>query len=260
MLNQTHAKPGTFDANEFVNTKTGRFQFPKYKHSKEYLIKIQDETDYREEIWNDLEPYEKREFTLKNFEECFYGPMLEVDDFETFFAKNGNPYLGPLAVLREDLDLVIELFEALNNNELCILDDESEKALTKGGFVFVRDVVSVEDRQKLLENFTVPALKSIAKTKGLKVGGKRAELLQRMMDSGHEFDLPRAYVAGPKFYEWIDTLAEGYIAEIRKNAKRFHPLYHEDIWLAADGYGIEFVEEKIACVQKSQYWISMMTT
>lgn len=254
----THALSGTFDESEFVNPNTGRFKFPTYKHRKEFLVKIDDQTDYKGDIWEDLEADERREFDLSEFEDCSPCFDFEVDNFETFLGKPSNPYLGDLKALRGELYLITELLEALNANEFCILEDQIEKQLTKGGYVYARDFVSGEDKRELLNSFTVKTLRELAKPHKIKLGGKRDELLQRMIDSGVEFETPSAYVAGPKFYAWAEALADGYIAEVKKNAARFHPMMRADIWLMVDDCDFALVDDKVQAVRDSKYWLNDM--
>lgn len=254
-----HAKPGTFDESEFIHPETGRFQFPKYKHDKSYLVKIKDMTSYREDMWFDMTAAEKREFTLRDFEFSYCGCDIEVEDFEDFFGKPGNHYLGDLVRLRNQMDTVIELLDAGREGEVVDLSGKIEQDLVKGGYVFQQDIVSLDDKRESFGLLTVAGLKNLARDKGLKLGGKKDELIQRLMDSGYEFDLPKLYTPAPSFYEWIEQVGEGYVAEVRRNAARFHPLYHEEIWDLADGAGFDEVEAKIEAVRSSRYWRDLMT-
>lgn len=253
-----HARAGTFDVEEFINPKTGRFQFPKYKHNQRYLVKIVDQTDYRGDIWDNLDSDEKRDFSLHDFELEFCSADIEVDDFETFFNNTSNQYLGDLKVLCGNFELIDELLYAMESDELCCLDDKVEKSLTDGGYVYIRDFVCPQDKRQWYDSFTMPVLKELAKQKGLKLGGKKADLVDRMVESGYQFDFPQAYVPSPKFYEWLDAVADGYIAEIQKNAKRFHPLYHEDIWLAVEDSGLDIIGDKVKAILATKYWESML--
>lgn len=253
-----HAKPGTFDESEFTDSATGRFKFPAYRHRPDFLVRITDETDYRGDIWNNLGPDEKRNFALIDFENEFFGPDLAVDDFEMFFGKARNPYLGELGALRGDFSVVQELIDAMNDNEMCCVDEKTEKILTKGGYVFVHEPVNASDMAKHFMAFTVSTLKNAAKTKGLSLSGNKQDIIRNMVDSGRIFDLPRACFPAPSFFDWLEQVAEGYIVEIHKNARRFHPLYHEHIWLSADSVGVDVVDLKIQKVLASQYWLSML--
>lgn len=252
------AKSGTFDRSYFVDDKTGGFCFPKYKHDKKYLVKIKDETPYRDLYWSHLDREEKASFSLRTFEEEQHCFDLEVDSFDTFVEKPGNQYLGDLKPIRKDLMIVEELIGSLHDGELCFLDEKTEKLLVKHGMVCKRDIVSEQDKQTLLKDLTATTLKDIARKNELKTSGSKADLLQRVIESGAEIEFDACYVASPKLMEWYDSLINGYLFEIRKNLERFHPLYHEDAWRSAEGGGFDAVDIKLDRVRRSRYWLSMM--
>lgn len=254
-----HARKGTFDSSYFTDPQTRRFCFPKYKHDNKYLVKIRDTTNHREDHWVGFTREEKSQYTLRDFEENAYGFDLEVDPFSAFAAKAGNPYLGELKPLRADLEFAEELIDSFHFEEFCFLDEKSERVLVKHGYVFQRDIVSGEDKKTVMEDLSMASLRELARPHGIKLGGRKAELRQRLIDSGVEFDLPSCYVASPKLMAWYAGMVNGYVSEIKKNAARFHPIYHQNIWSEADGGGeYNAVEIKLDAIRKTEYWLEMM--
>lgn len=87
------AIPGTFDSSYFINQNNNNFRFPKYRSTKSSIVKIVDETDYREDIWQMLEPQEKKEFDISDFSKHFISADIETDPFLSFFDKRNASYL-----------------------------------------------------------------------------------------------------------------------------------------------------------------------
>lgn len=256
-----HAMPGTYHQSYFVDPETGRFRFPKYNHDKTYLVKIKDSTPYRQNYWTDagLSKEEREAYTLRDFEQEYHCFELEVETFERFLTKPGNPYLKELKPIRDVLYKIEALIEALHFGEFCFLDEQVEKIMLKHGYVFKRDILSSEDKFSILNDLSMPCLRDLARPHGIKLGGKKIELRQRLIDSGIDFEFDSCYVASPSLMTRYAEVINGYVSEIKKNAKRFHPLYHVDIWdMAKDGGDYTAIELKIDAIMKTEYWLKMM--
>ena len=69
------------------------------------------------------------------------------------------------------------------------------------------------------------------------------------------FNLPTAVVRSPKFDEWYNGLVQVYINDIKENSKRFHPLYHKEIWEAVKDSNDDAIVCKIVDdILELKYW------
>lgn len=255
-----HALLGTFDESFFRNPKTGKFQFPKYKHDNKFLIKITDNTDYRDEYWDGLDAEERREYTLEDFENDFSGPDLEVDSFDTLFYKPSTSHLKPLEYLKGHWNVVESLMSCEDNEWLAIKQDSKPmKILLEEGYLFERVISTDEDKLYYFRSFNVTDLRSACKDVNVNPGKTKQEIIDRMIESKKIFNLPIAVVRAPKFEDWFNSLVRFYIEDIRSNSDRFHPLYIGDIWDCVQGQtSISAVEDAIDEVIQTKYWLDRL--
>lgn len=251
----THAVQGTYDESYFVNPKTGRFCFPKYKRDARFRVQIIDKTNYREEIWNDLDSEEKREFSIYDFEDFFPSLELEVDDFESFIRKVKKSEMEPLGYVHGHRDVVIELLGE-DPEELIGLgaeDDLFDRMLNEG-YLYLWEPMTGEQKDDLLHSFTATTLKVACKASGLKQSGKKTVLIDRLIQSNANLDLFRLGIMSPQLIEWLQGLIELYIGEVSANADRFHPIYLEEIWDVAEDCGFPLLENRLEQIRDSKYW------
>ena len=257
-----HAISRTFDESYFRNPRTGNFQFPKYMHDNKHLVKIIDTTDYQNEFWDYLDSEERKEYTLSNFEEDFDSSSLdlEVESFDKLFYKTSKFHLKPLEYLHGHWSIV-ELLMTCSDDSWITIDPDSKpmRQLLTDSYLFERVVASDEDKLSYFQSFKVNQLQKACKIAGIKPGKLKQETIDRMIESRKDFALSKAVIAAPKFTEWFTNLVNLYIKEIRRNADRFHPLYHEEIWnCAKEQTNVPVVEEAIEKVIQSRYWLSRL--
>jgi len=252
------AIPGTFDASVFINPKTGKFQFPKYKHDPQFIVKIIDSTNYKEEYdWEDLDAREKREFGLTDFEFGFVSSDIEVEPISILFSKKNRAHLEPLGYLVEHWGVVEKLISPLDDEQdWFIADTPVLKRLVEDGYLLTWEPVTPEQRTLYLDTFPIPRLKEVCKKAGLKVARRKQELIEELLAVDTPLDLPPAAVQGPLFYEWVEGLLDLYVTDIKRNADRFHPLYLPDVWEMAveNAEEIEPLRKRIMQVIDTKYW------
>ena len=257
---RTHAKPGTFDESEFTDPNTGRFRFPRYKHDSErFLVKISDDTDYRDEYWDsmELDAEERREYGIRDFEDDFMDPDIEVDSFEVFFNKLSAKHRAPLTYLKGEWSIVEDLLH-LDDDAWTIVDPQSAPMMrmVKDGCLFEQVANTDEQKMQYFGELLLVDLRAACKKTGIKPRRTKRETIDCMITSTKRFDLPPMVIPSPQFFEWFDKIVDLYIANIRANVDRFHPLYIRPIWEAArDANDIDAVGAKIGNVLESRYWL-----
>ena len=134
------------------------------------------------------------------------------------------------------------------------------KRLLDDRYLFQCNIASDKDKLHYFQSFKVTDLKQACKKVGVKTGKSKQETIDRMIESKKTFNLPIAVIPAPAFIEWFNGLVDFYISEIRRNADRFHPLYHEEIWDNASGQTyILAVENAIDAIKQSPYWLKRLT-
>lgn len=252
----THAIKGSFDISYFINPKTGNFQFPKYIHDNRFLIKITDITEY--DYWDGLDAVEKRNYTMEDFEdECC--PDIEVEPFKSLFYKSSTDHLKPLQYLKGQWSLIEEIIT--NQHYFLVLSSNTNVGfkLLNDGFLFEQVIASIEDKIRYFDSFKITELRDACKKAGVKGGKNKQEIIDRMIQSEKEFDLPKAVIPAPHFINWLDNLIDFYISDIRKNADRFHPLFIEEIWeQTLDLADFPALENKVQLIRNSNYWLDRL--
>jgi len=221
-------------------------------------VRIIDKTDYHD-LWIDLDAEERREYTLADFEVEVI-PEVEVEPFETLFYKSSPSHLHPLGYLKGHWSIV-ETLITCQDDEWVILDPESQpmRRLLSDRYLFERVVVADEDKLNYFKSFNLSVLRAACRSAGVKTGKSKQEVIDRMIESKQSFSLPPAVVPAPAFYEWLEGLVRFYVEDIRRNADRFHPLYHEEIWNSArEETDIPRVVNKIDAVIQSKYWLERL--
>lgn len=260
-----HAKPGTFDESYFVSPKTGKFRFPKYRSPRGALVRLVDETPYREDIWQDLDPEEKRDFSVNDFEHYYVSADIDIERFDEVLGKPKNPVYREYPFLkgrsREFETLLMELddYGSTDNGWPVFADSELSKELLAQGYVEV-DTTNVGMKAEDLattyfETRNVADLRALCKTVGIKVSGKKSELIERLLQHLELLEIPPQIRRADKFEELIESLRQAYISDIRASIDSWHPAVIKDVWetVALDA-GENGVEEKAREILKERYW------
>ena len=256
-----HGIEGSYDKSYFENPKTGMFQFPKHKHTKEYLVKITDNTEYKY-FWEDFSAEEKREYTISDFETDVYMSIeIDVEPLESLFYKSSKSHLEPLGYLKGKWSLVDKILSYDDEWITVDIDMDAMGQLLSDGYLFECMISSDKDKLKYYQSFNMPILKEACKNADLNITNKKKrEIVDCMISSGKSFDLPKAVIRSPKFDEWYGQLLQNYIEDIQNNANRFHPLYHEPIWESVSEQFGHNVKKHVNEIIASGYWKERLMT
>jgi hypothetical protein len=219
---------GAYEESYFINPKTGRFQLPKYKHLKEFKIKITDDTDYKE-VWDDFDSYEKKEFTIKDFEYNFADILiLEVEPFETIISKLTKTECEPYGYIKtHDID-VMSFVYYYQESEPTPLYLEHYQELLNDGFIEEYDNPN-ELKTTLYEDYTAEELKKIARDNSIKIGKNKTELIDNLIEA-NVIKEKKKFIPTSKCKEIIQHFYDIYINDIKENMRRFHPIYRNEIF------------------------------
>jgi hypothetical protein len=278
---KTHAKAGTYDESVFLNPKTGCFKFPKYSHNKQCLIKIKDETDWaetRKEIWEDLYPEEKKNFSIRDFEEhsATLCPEYLIDPFSKLFDGSKVKHLAPYSYLKghgeEIQDILNEIDFPDDDDDMpgyIRIDADWEEKLLKDGFIDpIETQQDIENRAYLhsigykdaikseatLKSLKVPELKEINKKLGYRISRKKDELVKQVINILDE-KKPKGGVPNKKFLSLMNDLFGLYISDLKASLIRYHPLLHEYVWECVEADCECFpLEKKVKEIINSKYW------
>lgn len=267
----TNAIRGTYDESYFINPKTGGFCFPKYKHDKRFIIKIIDETDYREEksmIFSWLDSDERKNFDIFDFENefCNMFTCIYAEPFYELFNKNNSSHLKPYEYLKgcgeELLDIINEhkLERTRYGFQYLLADKPFLKKLLAGECLSLYKFENEHERNKyikdtLLLSFNAPDLKEFCRKLGLKSSLSKSKLADQLIDSKVPLKLPEAVVLNEKFHNMMGHFVNVYIEDIMANLERFHPLYIPVVWeTMVDDEDYSFVKQKAKNILESKYW------
>lgn len=262
------AKPGSFDESHFVNPKTGKFRFPKYRSPRNALVKVVDTASYREDIWPDLDPEEKRSFSIQAFECHFMGAEIEVDEFFETLSKAANPVFAKWPFLKRKGKELQALWWALEDEQNGENPDESPyvfadssvaKQLLKHGFLQEVPQVSGQksgDRDReYLGRLTVPALKALCEKHGQKPVGRKADLVARLLGIRDQLELPPVVRTTDRFDALLEELRDAYVQDVRESIDSWHPAVIEDVWeMVATDACDDGVEARARRILKEPYW------
>lgn len=231
---------GTFDESVFINPSNNKFRFPKYKSSTNALVEIIDKTNYSE----DLDPEEKRNYSIKDFEFRFSGSEIEIAPFWSIFDKKNTSHLEPHRYLkghgRELSNLIDEFEKAIeykrnNKNYYVVADAEWIDNLLADGYISVYHFSDNEENLKyktqyLLKSFSVEDLKNICKGSGLKTTLKKAQLIDQILSKGCTLNIPTAVIKNDNFDSMMKKFYHVYIEDIKNTIDSWHPLIIQEVW------------------------------
>ena len=264
-----HARKGSFDESYFVNPKSGKFQFPKYRSSKDALVKVVDSTNYREDIWADLESWEKKDFGIKDFEYHFIAAEIEIEPFRAIFQKRSNPFFTTYGFLRgqgDQLDLLLDEIEESDTSErdsigtsFVFAEDKFRKTLLKGGYLrsveFETPYAEDTCRRFYLQSLKVDVLKSLCKTASLPTTLRKSELVDQLVSSDSVASIPVAVEKTEKFDELMRALYDAYVDDIRRTVDSWHPAIIKDVWeMVSTDAECEAVEKRADAILREKYW------
>ncbi len=269
---RTSALPGTYDKSYFNNPETGRFQFPKYKHDKRFKVRITDTTNYRDMCqWDLLDSEERQNFSMSDFEHYFNCPDIEVDDFNEFLNQMGTQGFEQYKFLKGRGAEIEEIAYEVQQTGYAKSSDPFRQELLARGYVNVFDFRTVDEKddfiRQILDEMKVGELRAACIKEGIDTKSegkelKKDELLTLILQSGKGSRMvdPRIQPIVPNetFHQMLDSTYDAYIADIKENLKRFHPLYCPTVWdevsLSVDKSTHPALSEKVKDVIDSKYW------
>lgn len=257
-----HALPGTFDRSMFEHPQTRRFQFPRYKHDKRFLVRITDNTHYRN-FWEGFDAEEKRGYTFADFEEDISGGQaeVEVESFRELFYKKPIHHLAPLKCLHAQWGVVEKIIAA--GEDWFVLEETAPTLiqLRREGYLFEQVMAAPQDKLAYFSAFKAAQLQQACQAQGVAPGKTKQDTIDKMIASGKDFNLPKAVIIAPQLNEWLRQLTRRYVEAVQENADRFHPAYHQPIWEAAlEGCDMPLVQDLIQEKLDSKYWLKNMTS
>ena len=219
-------------------TPSGNFKFPNYSRRTKNMVQITDTTDFKEVVdWDDLEPDEKREYSIDDFENDCCLEDVEVDDFTEFIANKKNPYLGDLKVLQKSPGDAVSLIEAMLEDETCSLNPAVAKKLAADSYVYTLVIPEEDIADRTIYHLTrlkVPELNKVATEHGYEPKKTKKLTAEHMVSGGYRLEVAAEYVPAPKFIEGIEELFKQYLEEVEISMRRFPPSTHDDIWQAVE--------------------------
>ena len=251
-------KKGSFDESFFINPKTGRFKFPKYNHLKGYLVKITDDTDYKSDIFDILEPDERKDYSLADFHEgvdscCFDISASEIEEMVKVMPEK---ILKPLWRFSVGVDEVISCFDDGHHHALTLTSSEASEIGDE-----LLTVVPVADRNQW-SVLTVLELKESCKLAGISVAKKKKqELISELIKAGVGFPASMRYQYKPtdKFLVELSPIVSFYVKEIRRNLDRFHPAVIPHAWDEIIAFNMSpIIESAMREEADSHYWLERM--
>jgi len=258
-----HAKEGTFDESQFFSPKTGKFKFPKYRSPRGALVKIVDVTDYREDIWIDLEPEDKRNFSIEDFEHFCGDAEIEVEQFNETILKPSHPVLKEIPCLKgkgeelEDLMLVIE--DVPPKSEVVLWGADFEMKLFKEGYLqehqFESPEALVEEQKNFIQRHKVSELKDLCKSIGESTNGKKQELVERLITRIDDIQTPVFLKPTTALFELIDRCRDAYVDDVRNTIDDWHPTVIKSVWDCAEIESFDSgVKKRVKVILAGHYW------
>lgn len=264
------AAPGTFDESEFLS-RSNKFKFPKYSAPKTALVGIKDVTDYREDICRHLEPDEKRDFGIDDFERNFVSADIEVESFYSIFdkrnvfQKNSFKYLVGHG---SDIELLISEFygtsflqdEIKQTTNYVAADQEWKRKLLENGFLSLHDFKLDKNeflsyKKQYLTRLTVADLKTMCLERGFRPAHRKGELIEQLLPLECEIELPPAVERNDKFDQMLQVFYEMYIEDVKHSINSWHPFIIREVWVAVStDVGCIEVEEMAKQILAAPYW------
>lgn len=251
-------KKNSFDESFFVNPKTGNFKFPKYRHLKKYLVEIIDDTDYKSDIFDMLEPEERKDYCLDDFNEdvrdcCFDISVSELGDLVNSLPDKRLKELWRFSVTADE---VLEYFEYPDDSFFTLTEAEARDI---GADLVTRLLLAPSDQWACL---TVAELKAVCKLSGISVTKKKKQdLIDDLISCDAKFPDTMQYRYRPtdNFLRELDPIISLYCSEIKKNLDRFHPVIIPHAWDELISFcDNTLVERAMRKVADTHYWLERM--
>jgi hypothetical protein len=249
--------PDTFDEDVFTDPKTGHFCFPTYRTPKTSPVKIVDATNYGQEMWYGLEACEKQVYSLADFEHDFCSTDIEVDSFWAFLdrakARDLRGY-GDLAGNGDDLRSLLEHWE-WDDPASVFAETPFDRKLIDKGFLDAQVVnPGDEEEAEYVSGLSVPELKDICRSAGLRMSGRKQELINRIVEA-KAATCPPVVTRSETFEQMMQDLYALYSGHIREAIDNWHPFVIADVWeVAIDEADVEGLRTHIECIRASAYW------
>jgi len=256
------ALSGTFEESYFVDPNTGFFRFPKYRKDNKCIVQIKDITNYKEDMWDDLDADEKKNFNISDFEFNFVSADIEIDSFWNIFDRRNQKHLGDYQYLsghgRELEELNYE-FENRDESYHIFASNELMKKLLDNGRLQCCTFESEDDRKacrdEYLNSLKVSELKEICIKAGLKTSLNKQGLINQIISSGLEMDYPPVVEANVAFHKMMDHFHQLYVDDVYSSIDRWHPLVIREVWeYIATDVDSNGVIEKAKEIIASKYW------
>lgn len=257
------AAEGTYDKSYFINPETGKFRFPNYNADGQFIVKIKDETNYRDLYWDGRSQKEKQSFSIKDFEYFYMPPDLYIESFWDIFDKATSEHLKPYQFLHrhgEDLRLVVEELE--DNAQFFKGDGLIDKFIKNCLAIPYEFKSELEIRDYYMEyvrSLSATDLKEICRKVGLKTSLKKQELVDQILENNLPVDVPTPYILNDSFRMMMRHFCNLYVEDIKKRLDAWHPLYIKDVWeevkLQAEYTEIEKLVDEIIT---TKYWANRL--
>lgn len=231
------AKDGSFNKNDFNIEGTNKFRFPKYNQdNSKYLVKVKDNTNYKEYYFDGYSKEEKDNFTFDDFEKIFLPPELEIETFEDFIERLNSSYFEKAIGKKQTLFLFEEFEDFLNDRESndgpLILDRKNSNKLEELNYITKSD--EQFNQTEYILTLSHNELENLCKQNNIKPFKTKKALINQVLGLKLDLDIPVILVnPTEKLKKYFTSFLEFYISELKKSADRFHPLYIESIFQEA---------------------------
>ena len=119
--------------------------------------------------------------------------------------------------------------------------------------------VARERRAHYFKKLSAVELRRLAQNIGLPLRNKErlvSDLAAADIDDG----LPIFAVPTDTLREWLGCMVDFYVTELWVNLRRFHPLYHEEVWLDAHARSdFDMLDRRLRAILDSRYWDNGLT-
>jgi hypothetical protein len=256
---------GTYDKAFFVNPETGQFRFPNYNADNRFIVKIKDETNYRDLHWYGLSQEEKQSYGLKEFELFYMTPDVYVESFWEIFDKPKKAHLKPYQFLHEygeHLRMVIEELENDNNAQFFegdFLIDELIKKDFANLYEYKNETEKYNSYIEYINDQPVTTLKEICRKAGLKVSLKKQELADQIIQNKIPVEIPKPYILNDSFHAMMKHFYNLYMEDVKNRLDTWHPLYIADVWKEVKlQVECKEIEKMVDEIIRTEYWATRL--
>lgn len=253
------AREGSFNKNDFIIEGTNKFKFPKYNQdNSKYLVKVKDNTNYKEYYFDGYSKEEKDNFTFDDFEKIFISPELEIESFEDFIERLNSNYFEKAIGKKQTLFLFEEFEDFLNDKEAndgsLILDRKNSNKLEELNYIIKAD--EQFNQTEYISTLSHNELENLCKQNSIKPFKTKKALTNQVLGLKLDLDIPFILVnPTEKLKKYFSSFIELYISELKKSADRFHPLYIESIFQEAlYANDNKYVNNLIKDIIESGFW------